>query len=62
MSGRSGRPVDNIWQTFCKIEEGGKVKKAQCQQCNYLQLQTCVDDQLAIFNSSVGISIKFDDT
>ena len=37
------------------------MKKAQCQQYNYLQLQTCADDQLAIVNSYVGISIKFDD-
>ena len=53
--------------TIFSIEEDRKVKKAQYQQCNYLQLQTCADDkkikdvQLAIFNSSLGISIKFDD-
>ena len=26
MSGRSGRPVDNIWHSFRKSVEGGKVK------------------------------------
>ena len=36
MSGRGGRPFDNVWQLFCKIEEDGKIKKKQCVQCQAL--------------------------